>query len=242
MTVLAGGFGLCGIPENLIAEIVRKGTRELTVYSNNCGVDDFGLGLLLQDHQIKKMAGSYVGENKLFERQMLDGSLEVELIPQGTLAERMRAGGAGIPAFYTATGFGTEVANGKESREFDGKNYILERAIKGDFANCQSWKAIATETRSIVSQHKILIPNCDGWGRSRMESGTKSLERGVDGEIHTPGIYVDRLIQGSFEKTYRARNRFKSRGTSIMALLVDQLAQASGPRNSGWRLREPWNR
>ena len=129
MTVLAGGFGLCGIPENLIAEIKRKGTRDLTVVSNNCGVDGFGLGVLLEDRQIRKMIASYVGENALFEKQLLDGELEVELTPQGTLAEKMRAGGAGIPAFYTATGYGTPIAEGKDVREFNGRPHILEHAF-----------------------------------------------------------------------------------------------------------------
>jgi 3-oxoacid CoA-transferase subunit A len=134
MTIIAGGFGLCGIPEGLIAQIKKMKTKGLTVVSNNCGVDGFGLGLLLEDKQIKKMVSSYVGENALFEQQMLNGELEVELTPQGTLAEKMRAGGAGIPAFYTATGFGTPVGEGKESRQFNGRDYILEESITGDFA------------------------------------------------------------------------------------------------------------
>lgn len=141
MTVLAGGFGLCGIPENLIAEIRRRGVRDLTVVSNNCGVDGFGLGVLLEDRQIRKMIASYVGENALFEQQLLSGELEVELTPQGSLAEKIRAGGAGIPAFFTATGYGTPVAEGKEAREFNGRHYILEPAITGDFAIVKGWKA-----------------------------------------------------------------------------------------------------
>jgi len=140
MTIVAGGFGLCGIPENLIKEIKRKGTRSLTVASNNAGTDGHGLGLLLEDKQIKKMIASYVGENALFEEQMLSGELEVELTPQGTLAEKMRAGGAGIPAFYTATGYGTPVGENKEVREFDGRHYILEEAIQGDFSIAKAWK------------------------------------------------------------------------------------------------------
>ena len=139
MTLLAGGFGLCGIPENLIAEIKQRNTRNLTVVSNNCGVDDFGLGMLLHNKQIRKMISSYVGENALFEAQLLRGELEVELTPQGSLAERLRAGGAGIPAFYTAVGAGTLVAEGKESRLFNGREYILEHAIKGDFAIVKGW-------------------------------------------------------------------------------------------------------
>src|SRR3954463_14013003 len=139
MTIMLGGFGLCGIPENSIAELVKKGTKELTCISNNAGVDDFGLGLLLQKHQIKKMISSYVGENAEFERQMLTGELDVELIPQGTLAEKCRAAQAGIPAFFTPAGFGTEVAIGKESREFNGKMHILEHAFKADFAIVKAW-------------------------------------------------------------------------------------------------------
>src|SRR5689334_24142031 len=141
MTVVAGGFGLCGIPENLIAEVGRRGARNLTVISNNCGVDDFGLGVLLRNRQVRKVIASYVGENAEFERQMLAGELEVELTPQGTLAEKLRAGGAGIPAFYTATGHGTPVAEGKETREFDGRSYILERSLRADFALVRGWKA-----------------------------------------------------------------------------------------------------
>ena len=139
-TLMAGGFGLCGIPENLIAAIRRKGTKDLTIISNNCGIDDKGLGILLANGQVKKMISSYVGENKTFERLYLEKKLEVELNPQGTLAERIRAGGAGIPAFYTATGFGTVVAEGKETREFDGRKYVLERALHADFAIVKAWK------------------------------------------------------------------------------------------------------
>ena len=141
MTIIAGGFGLCGIPEGCIARIREMGVRNLTIISNNCGVDDFGLGLLLEHKQIKKMVSSYVGENALFEEQLLNGELEVELTPQGTLAEKMRAGGAGIPAFYTATGYGTPVGEGKEVREFNGRQYILEEAVTGDFAIVKGWKA-----------------------------------------------------------------------------------------------------
>ncbi len=140
-TIIAGGFGLCGIPEGLIAEIKRLQTKELTVVSNNCGVDDFGLGILLKDRQIKKIIASYVGENALFEQQLLDGIIDVELTPQGTLAEKMRAGGAGIPAFYTATGYGTPIAEGKEVKEFDGRPYILEESITYEFAIVKAWKA-----------------------------------------------------------------------------------------------------
>src|ERR1700684_139398 len=140
VTILMGGFGLCGIPENLIAAVRRKGTKNLTIVSNNAGIDDFGIGILLQSRQVKKMISTYVGENKLFEQQVLSGELEVELNPQGTLAERLRAGGAGIPAFYTPTGYGTMVAEGKETREFDGRHYVLERALRGKFAFNKAWK------------------------------------------------------------------------------------------------------
>jgi len=140
MTILMGGFGLCGIPENLIGAVRLKGTKDLTVVSNNAGVDDFGIGLLLVNRQVKKMISSYVGENKLFEQLVLSGELQVELNPQGTLAERIRAGGAGIPAFYTPTGYGTMVAEGKETRDFAGRHYILERALRGDFAFVKAWK------------------------------------------------------------------------------------------------------
>ena len=139
-TILMGGFGLCGIPENLIAAIRRKGTKDLTIVSNNAGVDDFGIGVLLQQRQVKKMISTYVGENKLFEQLVLSGELQVELNPQGTLSERLRAGGAGIPAFYTPTGYGTMVAEGKETREFDGRQYVLERGLRGDFAFIKAWK------------------------------------------------------------------------------------------------------
>ncbi|MGC1620181.1 MAG: CoA transferase subunit A, partial [Candidatus Acidiferrum sp.] len=139
-TILMGGFGLCGIPENLIAAVRRKGTKDLTIVSNNAGIDDFGIGLLLQNRQVKRMVSTYVGENKLFEKLVLSGELQVELNPQGTLAERLRAGGAGIPAFYTPTGYGTMVAEGKETRDFDGRQYVLERALRGNFAFIKAWK------------------------------------------------------------------------------------------------------
>src|SRR6202049_3721744 len=140
MTILMGGFGLCGIPENLIDAVRRKGTKDLTVVSNNAGIDDFGIGLLLQNRQVKKMISTYVGENKLFEQLVLSGELQVELNPQGTPSERLRAGGAGVPAFYTPTGVGTMAADGKETREFDGRHYVMERALRGDFAFVKAWK------------------------------------------------------------------------------------------------------
>ncbi|WP_462379358.1 CoA transferase subunit A [Pseudomonas sp. Marseille-QA0892] len=207
MTVLAGGFGLCGIPENLIAEIKRKGTRDLTVVSNNCGVDGFGLGILLEDRQIKKMIASYVGENALFEKQLLDGDLDVELTPQGTLAEKMRAGGAGIPAFYTATGYGTPVAEGKETREFDGRHYILEHAIVGDFAIVKGWKA--DRYGNVIYRHTAqnFNPLAAMAGKITVVEVEEIVEPGEldPAHIHTPGIFVDRIIKGTFEKRIEKR-------------------------------------
>ncbi|WP_285424439.1 MULTISPECIES: CoA transferase subunit A [unclassified Pseudomonas] len=207
MTVLSGGFGLCGIPENLIAEIKRRGVKGLTVVSNNCGVDGFGLGILLEDRQIRKMIASYVGENALFERQLLSGELEVELTPQGTLAEKMRAGGAGIPAFYTATGYGTPVAEGKETRQFNGRNVILEEAITGDFAIVKGWKA--DHFGNVVYRHTAqnFNPVVATAGKITVVEVEEIVEPGVllPTEIHTPGIYVDRVILGTFEKRIEQR-------------------------------------
>ncbi len=207
MTVLAGGFGLCGIPENLIAEIKRKGTRELTIVSNNCGIDGFGLGILLEDRQIRKMISSYVGENKLFEEQLLAGELEVELTPQGTLAEKMRAGGAGIPAFYTATGYGTEVGKGKPVAEFNGRSYILEEAITGDFAIVKAWKA--DRYGNLIYRHTAqnFNPMAATAGKITVVEVEEIVEPGEldPAHIHTPGIYVNRLILGSFEKRIEHR-------------------------------------
>lgn len=207
MTIIAGGFGLCGIPENLIAQIKKMGTRELTFVSNNCGVDGFGLGVLLVDRQIKKMISSYVGENKLFEDQLLAGELEVELVPQGTLAEKMRAGGAGIPAFYTATGYGTLVGEGKEVKEFDGRKYILERAVTGDFAIVKAWKG--DRYGNLVYRHTAMNfnPMAATAGKITVAEVEEIVEPGeLDPDhIHTPGIYVDRLIQGTFEKRIEQR-------------------------------------
>jgi 3-oxoacid CoA-transferase subunit A len=207
MTVIAGGFGLCGIPENLIAEIKRKGTRDLTFVSNNCGVDGFGLGILLEDRQIRKMVSSYVGENKLFMEQLLAGELEVELTPQGTLAEKMRAGGAGIPAFFTATGYGTLVGEGKEVREFNGRPHILEESIVGDFAIVKAWKG--DRYGNLVYRHTAMNfnPEAATAGRITVAEVEELVEPGElePSQIHTPGIYVDRLIQGAFEKRIEQR-------------------------------------
>ncbi|ASD67195.1 CoA transferase subunit A [Pseudoalteromonas piscicida] len=201
-TIIAGGFGLCGIPEGLIAEIKRMQTKELTVVSNNCGVDDFGLGILLKDRQIKKIIASYVGENALFEQQLLDGIIDVELTPQGTLAEKMRAGGAGIPAFYTATGFGTPVAEGKEVKEFDGRPYILEESITGEFAIVKAWKA--DRYGNLVFRHTAMNfnPMAATAGKITVAEVEEIVEPGElePSQIHTPGIYVNRVIKGDFEK------------------------------------------
>ncbi|CAM3656002.1 CoA transferase subunit A [Pseudoalteromonas sp. CO348] len=201
-TIIAGGFGLCGIPEGLIAEIKRLQTKELTVVSNNCGVDDFGLGILLKDRQIKKIIASYVGENALFEQQLLDGIIDVELTPQGTLAEKMRAGGAGIPAFYTATGYGTPIAEGKEVKEFDGRPYILEESITGEFAIVKAWKA--DRYGNLVFRHTAMNfnPMAATAGKITVAEVEEIVEPGElePSQIHTPGIYVNRVIKGDFEK------------------------------------------
>ncbi|WP_028294074.1 CoA transferase subunit A [Oceanobacter kriegii] len=207
MTVIAGGFGLCGIPENLIGEIKRKGTRDLTIVSNNCGVDGFGLGVLLEDKQVKKMISSYVGENAMFEQQLLNGELEVELTPQGTLAEKMRAGGAGIPAFFTATGVGTPVGEGKEVREFNGREYLLEESIVGDFAIVKGWKA--DRYGNVMYRHTAqnFNPMAATAGKITVVEVEELVEVGElePSQIHTPGIYVNRLIVGSFEKRIEKR-------------------------------------
>ena len=207
MTVIAGGFGLCGIPENLIKEIKRKGTRGLTVVSNNCGTDKYGLGVLLVDKQIKKMIASYVGENAMFEAQMMSGELEVELTPQGTLAEKMRAGGAGIPAFYTATGYGTLVGDGKEVREFNGRHYILEEAIQGDFSIAKAWKADLYGNLVFRKTARNFNPMVVTAGKIAVVEVEEIVEVGSldPDEIHLPGIYVNRLIQGTFEKNIEQR-------------------------------------
>jgi 3-oxoacid CoA-transferase subunit A len=201
-TIIAGGFGLCGIPEGLINEIKRKKTKDLTVVSNNCGVDDFGLGVLLHDRQIKKIVASYVGENALFEQQLLDGIIDVELTPQGTLAEKMRAGGAGIPGFYTATGYGTPIAEGKEVKEFNGRPYILEESITGEFAIVKAWKA--DRYGNLIFRHTAMNfnPMAATAGKITVAEVEEIVEPGElePSQIHTPGIYVNRVIKGNFEK------------------------------------------
>lgn len=202
-TLVVGGFGLCGIPEKSILALRDKGVKDLTVVSNNCGVDDWGLGLLLANKQIKKMMSSYVGENKIFERQYLSGELEVELIPQGTLAERMRAGGAGIPGFYTATGVGTKVAEGKEHKDFDGRTYILERGIVGDFALVKARKADTLGNLVFRKTSRNFNPVAAMAGKITIAEVEEIVEAGEldPDEIHTPGIYVQHVLLGTnYEK------------------------------------------
>lgn len=208
MTLMLGGFGLCGIPENCIAALAKSDVKDLTCISNNAGVDDFGLGLLLQKHQIKKMISSYVGENKEFERQMLSGELEVELIPQGTLAERCRATGAGIPAFYTPAGYGTEVAGGKEVREFNGKHYIMETAFQPDFALVKAWKGDTEGNLIFKATARNFNPLMAMAGKITVAEVEELVAAGEldPNEIHTPGIFVQRIFQGeSFEKRIEQR-------------------------------------
>ena len=208
MTLMLGGFGLCGIPENSIAELVRTGVSGLTCISNNAGVDDFGLGLLLQNKQIKKMISSYVGENDEFERQMLSGELEVDLIPQGSLAERCRAGGAGIPAFYTPAGYGTEVAEGKEVRIFNGKPHILESALHADYAIVKAWKGDTEGNLVFKATARNFNPMMAMAGKITIAEVEELVPAGTlnPNEIHTPGIFVQRIFQGArFEKRIEQR-------------------------------------
>jgi 3-oxoacid CoA-transferase subunit A len=214
MTLMLGGFGLCGIPENAIAELVQLKVKNLTCISNNAGVDDFGLGLLLQNRQIKKMISSYVGENDEFERQMLSGELEVELTPQGTLAEKCRAAQAGFPAFYTPAGYGTEVAEGKETREFEGKMYVLEPAFKADFAFVKAWKGDAVGNLIFKGTSRNFNPNMCGAATITVAEVEELVPVGTldPNQIHIPGIFVQRIFQGNtYEKrieqrTVRQRN------------------------------------
>jgi 3-oxoacid CoA-transferase subunit A len=203
MLLMVGGFGLCGIPENLINKIYHKGTKGLTCISNNAGVDGFGLGLLLEKKQIKKMISSYVGENALFEKQVLSGELELELTPQGSLAEKIRAAGAGIPAFFTATGYGTLIAEGKDVKEFDGRSYILEKAFpKADFSLIKAWKADKFGNLIFRKTTMNFNPMMATAGKITVVEVEEIVEPGeLDPNfIHVPGIYVDRLIKGTFEK------------------------------------------
>lgn len=208
MTLMVGGFGLCGIPENSIAALVETGVKGLTCISNNAGVDDFGLGLLLQNKQIKKMISSYVGENAEFERQMLNGELEVDLIPQGSLAERCRAGGAGIPAFFTPAGYGTEVAQGKEVRWFDGKPHILEHALTADFALVKAWKGDKEGNIVFKGTARNFNPVMAMAGKITVVEVEELVPTGAldPNQIHLPGVFVQRIYQGArYEKRIEQR-------------------------------------
>lgn len=213
MTILMGGFGLCGIPENLIAALRLKGTKNLTIVSNNAGVDDFGIGLLLQNRQVKKMISTYVGENKLFEQLVLSGELQVELNPQGTLSERLRAGGAGVPAFYTPTGVGTMVAEGKETRDFEGRQYVMERGLRGDFAFVKAWKGDRWGNliyRKAARNFNPMMATAADYVVAEVE---ELVELGkLDPEcVHTPGIFVDAIFQGpAYEKRIERRTTRKA--------------------------------
>jgi 3-oxoacid CoA-transferase/3-oxoacid CoA-transferase subunit A len=212
--IMMGGFGLCGIPENCIQALLRKGVKGLTFISNNAGVDDFGIGLLLKTRQVKKMISSYVGENAEFERQLLSGELEVELIPQGTLAERIRAGGAGIPAFFTPAGFGTEVAQDKEVREFHGKKYLLEQWLRADFSVIKAWKGDHSGNLVYRGTARNFNPMMAAAGKITVAEVEELVAPGElnPNEIHTPGIYVQRIFQGErYEKRIEQRTISASR-------------------------------
>lgn len=207
-TLMLGGFGLCGIPENCIAALLRKGVKGLTCISNNAGVDDFGIGLLLKTRQVKKMISSYVGENAEFERQLLSGELEVELIPQGTLAERVRAGGAGIPAFFTPAGVGTEVAQGKETRVFEGKTYLMEQWLRADFSIVKAWKGDTSGNLVYKGTARNFNPMMATAGKITIAEVEELVPVGAldPNQIHTPGIFVHRIFQGkNYEKRIEQR-------------------------------------
>ncbi|MEE2566624.1 CoA transferase subunit A [Hyphobacterium marinum] len=207
MTIMAGGFGLCGIPENAIQAILESGVKDLTIISNNCGVDGFGLGKLLDAKRIRKMVSSYVGENKEFERQFLSGELELEFNPQGTLAERIRAGGAGIPGFYVKTGVGTVIAEGKDHREFDGETYIMETGLKADLSIVKGWKADPQGNLIYRKTARNFNPMMATAGKVTVAEVEEIVELGsMDPDcIHTPGIFVQRLFEGQFEKRIEQR-------------------------------------
>ncbi|WP_339792671.1 CoA transferase subunit A [uncultured Imperialibacter sp.] len=206
--LMLGGFGLCGIPENCISALLSSGVKNLTCISNNAGVDDFGIGLLLKTRQVKKMISSYVGENAEFERQLLSGELEVDLVPQGTLAERIRAGGAGIPAFFTPAGYGTEVAEGKEVREFDGKKYLLEAWLKADFSLVKAWKGDTAGNLVFKGTARNFNPMMATAGRVTIAEVEELVPAGTlnPNDIHTPGVFVQRIFQGvNYEKRIEQR-------------------------------------
>lgn len=229
MTVAAGGFGLCGIPENLIAGLLQAGTSELTIVGNNAGVDDFGMGPLLKKRQVKKVVASYVGENKEFERQVLAGELELELVPQGTLAERLRAGGAGIPGFYTRTGYGTRLAEGKETKGFDGREYVLEEAIRADLAIVKAWKGDAAGNlvfRKTARNFNPMIATCGRVTVAEVEELVACGELDPD-EIHTPGIYIDRIVEG---RDYEKRIEFRTVADAAASAKHDPLRERMAKR------------
>ena len=207
-TIMVGGFGLCGIPENLIKALARKGVKNLTIISNNAGVDDFGLGVLLQNRQVKKCISTYVGENKLFEELVLKGELELDLVPQGTFAERIRAGGAGIPAFFTPTGYGTIIADGKETREFDGKMYVMERALQADFSLITAWKGDKWGNLVFRKTARNFNPMIGTAGKVCIAEVEQLVEVGqlAPDDVHLPSIYVKRIFEGpSYEKRIERR-------------------------------------
>jgi 3-oxoacid CoA-transferase subunit A len=218
-TILMGGFGLCGIPENLIAALRRKGAKDLTVASNNAGIDDFGIGLLLQNRQIRKMIASYVGENKTFEQLALKKEIEVELNPQGTLAERIRCGGAGIPAFFTATGYGTLAAEGKETREFNGRPYVLVPALRGDFAFIKAWKGDRWGNlvyRKTARNYNAVMATAADYVIAEVEEIVE-LGKLDPNYVHTPGIFVDAIFQGTDYKKRIEKRTVRKRGSEDAA-------------------------
>jgi len=232
-TILLGGFGLCGIPENLIAAVRKRGTKNLTLVSNNAGLDDFGIGLLLQTRQVKKMIATYVGENKLFEQLVLKGELEVELNPQGTMAERLRAGGAGIPAFFTPTGVGTLIAEGKEVRDFDGRPHLMERSLRGDFAFVKAWKGDRWGNlifRKTTRNYNAVMVAAADHVIAEVEELVELGELEPD-QIHTPGVYVNAIFQGvGYEKriekrTVRKRAEVGEAGSSATLAKTDFIAR-----------------
>lgn len=214
MTLMSGGFGLCGNPENLILALREHGAKDLTVISNNCGTDDYGLGVLLKNRQIAKMISSYVGENKNFEQQFLSGELEVELNPQGTLAERIRAGGAGIPAFYTPTGYGTEAAKGRETREFDGQMFVMETALTADFAFVKAWKGDTHGNLIFSKTARNFNPMMAMAGKITIAEVEELVEPGElePDQIHTPGIFVQRIIKGEHYEKWIEQRTTRPRG------------------------------
>jgi 3-oxoacid CoA-transferase len=229
-TLMLGGFGLCGIPENSITALIKKGVKDLTCISNNAGVDDFGIGLMLKTRQVKKMISSYVGENKEFERQLMSGELEVELIPQGTLAERIRAGGAGIPSFFTPAGVGTEVANGKETREFEGKTYLMEAWLKADFSIIKAWKGDTAGNLIFKGTARNFNPMMAAAGKITIVEVEELVPEGElnPNDIHVPGIYVQRIFQGeNYEK------RIEQRTISKPEIRSDMQVSNAAPTSTG---------